>query len=531
MFREWSGADFPKQLESKIYLGRYKNMKFDRIVVFGDFHGDLDIMLASLSEKGLIRYDRELEGVIKLITERVNESSLEAMVIPQEPPVRVVFLGDFLDRYHFGYHIIQFLDKIRWENFGIYPIFFMGNHDFINFHFFLNPFEVSEIYQGSGHSKGDTISYINNMGLNKSLESFKALHGDEIVKKQIEFYETGTLEYQEACYSLRYQYPCDLSPLAKYRQTGDDYISYYNQIVTKLGLPPSLLLEKEIIVKSPEELARPLFKLLGKLFAEKAQRNWWDIYHDPNDWENDYKWEILKFNLFTDEDKGEIIPVDWRVISLVWRHHYGNFFRRTRLLHNEGTTLFAHGGISPLAMWDPLVFGNLYDPRDDTFKPLQDEKDLSQVVKRSNRLMAQIVENALNDYSFRRMNGAEIMDQIGTWRGMANGFPTFGGPIWCDFDFLQENVKKHKKLRRLYKNFKKATGIERIICGHTPFQFKDKPELRFMMSSELQALGLEYLSVDNGCSIAYRQELVLNGIEIDRDGKILDPGKVVRSPW
>jgi len=155
-------------------------MEFERIVVFGDFHGDLDTMLASLSDKGLVRYDSSgLEGIIEQIKAGLNESfvpSLEALVIPAAQPIRVVFLGDFLDRYHFGYHMIQFLDKIRWENFGIYPIFLISNHDLLNFHFFINPFEMQELYQGCGHSRSDTLSYVNGMGIDKSLESFKALH-------------------------------------------------------------------------------------------------------------------------------------------------------------------------------------------------------------------------------------------------------------------------------------------------------------------------------------------------------------------
>ncbi|MEN8220194.1 MAG: metallophosphoesterase [Pseudomonadota bacterium] len=518
-----------------------KNIKFERIVVFGDLHGDLDIMLASLSEKGLVRYDRDLDSAIKLITECVNESfapTLEAMVIPQKTPVRVIFMGDFLDRYHFGYHIIQFLDKIRWENFRIYPIFLMGNHDLLNFHFFVNPFEVSEIYQGCGHSKDETVSYITSMGVDKSLESFKALHADEIVNRQIQFYKTGALEYQEDGYSLRYQYPCDLSSLAEIRFTGKDYTSCYNQIVTKLGFAQEKLLENDSLRRS-EELGFVLPKLFGKFIATKkemAQRNWWSLSYDPKARHDGYSSEISNFNLFikkVDEDNNEIIPVDWRIISLVWRHHYGNFFRRTRLLHHESTTVFAHGGISPLAMVDPFVFGSLYDPRSEKFKSLKSkyESDLSleKVINRSNRLMAQILENALNDYSFRRMNGAEIVDQIGFWRGSTRGFPIFGGPIWSDFEYLHSCVKKDERLLQLYKNFKEATGIERIICGHT--HFMDKPEIRFQGMSELKALGLEYLCVDNSCSRAYRMEPVLNGIEIDPDGNILGQGSFFSSPW
>ncbi len=518
-------------------------MEFERIVVFGDFHGDLDTMLASLSDKGLVRYDSsELEGIIEQIKAGLNESfvpSLEALVIPAAQPIRVVFLGDFLDRYHFGYHMIQFLDKIRWENFGIYPIFLISNHDLLNFHFFINPFEMQELYQGCGHSRSDTLSYVNGMGIDKSLESFKALHRDEIVNRQLRFYETGTLDYQEACYTLRYQYPCDLSALAQFRRC-DNYTAYYKKLVAELGLDLEKRLETETI-KWPGELARYLFNLLGEMTAEKELRNWWDISHLHNDWGEHCNWKLFDVSLFINkvaEDNMEILPIDWRVISLVWRHHYGNFFRRLRLFHSEGATLFVHGGISPLAMVDPLAFGNIYDPRQETntFKPLRSEFQydfsLEKLLNRSNRLVAQMLENALNDYSFRQMNGTEVVDQMGYWRGMAKGYPTFGGPIWSDFEYLQQNVAQHERLRTLYRTFKEATGIERIICGHSYFQRSDKPELRFLMISELQEVGLDYLCVDNACSRGYRHEQpVLNGIEIDREGKIPDIGEVCTSRW
>jgi hypothetical protein len=504
-------------------------MKFERIVIFGDFHGDLDTMLASLADKGLIRYgSHELDGIIVQIKASLNvpySSSLETIVRPQAQPVRVIFLGDFLDRYDKGYHIIQFLEKIRWKKFGIDPIFLWGNHDLFNFHFFINPYEMADIYQGCGHSKSSIVSYINGMGLDKSLNSFKALHGEEIFKRQEQFYETGTLEYQEACYSLQYKYPCDLSPLVKYCHLADDsYMAYYNKIVTEFGLDLDKGLE-ERGTNCSVDLSYYLFNLLGKM--TKGQRNWWDISHYGEVRENCYSRHLSDFNLFTNE-ASEILPVDWRVISLVWRHHYGHFFRRLKLLHNEGTTLFVHGGISPLAMVDPLVFGNLYDPRKGTFKQVRskynNELSLDKLINRDNRLITQLVENALNDYSFGKFSGMEIVDQMGYCRGVADGFPIFGGPIWSDFEYIQKNVKEHKRLLLLYKAFKEATGIERIICGHTPFYIRDKPHFRFVKNRELQAIGLEYLCIDNGCSKGYRKKPILNGIEINQADQILDPG-------
>jgi hypothetical protein len=513
-------------------------MEFEQTIVFGDFHGDLDIMLASLEDKGLVRYDsQELDDVMGHIKAYLNQpfaEPLEAMVIPQAQPVRVIFLGDFLDRYNFGYHIIQLVEKIRWESFGIYPIFLLSNHDLLNFHFFINPYELSEIYSGSGHSKAETLSYVSRMGIDESLNSFKELHADEITNMQERFYETGVLEHQETGYTLRYQYPCDLSPLVKYRFTNDDYTAHYDKIVTEFGLDAQF---KSGNLKR-FTIPNALFNLLGEITGE--QRNWWNISpkDDKDYYDRDYDVTISKFNLFIKEanqKKTEIFPIDWRVISLIWRHHYGNFFRRARLLHSEGTTVFVHGGISPLALVDPLVFGNIYDPRENGFKPLRSEYkrdfSLKKLINRSNRLVAQIVENALNDYSFRRMNGTELIDQMGFWRGSASGFPTFGGPIWSDFEYLQQNVTKHEKVFLLYQDFQKATGIERIVCGHSNFNLSDKPDVRFLMIKKLQEIGLEYLCVDNACSRGYRyEEPVLNGISIDKNGKILDLGEVHSPP-
>jgi hypothetical protein len=511
-------------------------MNFERIVVFGDFHGDLDIMLASLADRGLIRYNGEIDDVIDKIKNSFHDSlPLETMVIAQKQPVRVVFLGDFLDRYDKAYHIIQLVEKIRWESFDIYPIFLIGNHDFLNFHFFVNPFELADIYQGCGHSKSNTVSYINSMGIDRSLESFMALHSEELINRQLRFYETGTLEYQEAGYTVRYQYPIDFSPLAQYRLTDGGYTAYYHKIIQALGLEN--LLKEEKTITELYGLRYLLSKQLGKLMLDKAQRNWWDISAkmDSDDWGGRYDSSISHANLLckeVDEEKIEILPIDWRVISLVWRHHYGHYFRRTRLLHNEGNTLFVHAGISPLAMMDPLVFGNLYDPRHETFRKLKSkykrDVSLEMLINRSNRLFAQIMENALNDYSFKRMNGAEVLDQIGYWRGgMVDGLPIFGGPVWIDFSYLQRSVGEDKKLQSLYRAFKEATGIERILCGHTHFRISEKPEVRFLKSEEFEEIGIEYLCVDNGCSKAYsRGNVVINGIEIDKAGQIVGEGEM-----
>jgi hypothetical protein len=45
-----------------------RKMKFERIVVFGDFHGDLDTMLASLADKGLIRYGSHKLDIVRFLS-------------------------------------------------------------------------------------------------------------------------------------------------------------------------------------------------------------------------------------------------------------------------------------------------------------------------------------------------------------------------------------------------------------------------------------------------------------------------------
>jgi hypothetical protein len=513
-------------------------MTFNKIISFGDMHGDLDILLASLAEKGLIRYEQTQDDLIAQIKAGLHEPfipSLEAIVIRQAQPVRVVFLGDFLDRYDFGYAIIQFLQKIRWEDFEIYPIFILSNHDLLNCHFLINPFEMPEIYQGSGHDKEDTVSYIEQMGVNKSLNNFKALHRDEIVKWQQAFYHTGQLEYQETGYTVRYEYPCDLSPLAQpFIYNKSSFHNDYKHLLNKLGLGD----EKALDEGERFQLAELFFNLVGQLTANEL-RNWWDLSHNQEAWKVD-RGLVSHFNCFLtkiDEQTYEFFLVDWRVISLIWRHHYGPFFRRTQLLHNEGNTVFVHGGISPLAMMDPLVFGNIYDPRSQRFKKLEKTHrralTLDKLISRCNRLVAQIMENALNDYSFRRMNGLEVIDQIGYWRGVAEGLPSFGGPVWSDFDYLQHSLKGEENLLALYQGFKEATGIERIICGHTQFQLLNNSDVRYLMIKELEEYcGLEYLCIDNACSRGYRYDKpVLNGIEIDEEGKIQSLGESRFSSW
>ncbi|MCK5716182.1 MAG: metallophosphoesterase [Thiomargarita sp.] len=511
-------------------------MTFERIVVFGDLHGDLDITLASMSEKGLVSYDRDWEQAITLINACVNDtiaSTLEAMVIPQEKPVRMIFLGDFLDRYDFGYHIIQFLDKIRWENFGIYPIFLMGNHDLMNVHFFLNPYEISDLYKGCGHAKEDIAAYVAGMGLSKSLTSFKTLHAKEIIQKQKEFYKTGVLTYQDDTYRIQHQYPTDLSLLADIQLAEEDhYTQYYNQVITILGGDKAQILQAGTL-NNLHELGTHLSKQLRSFSIQNNHRNWWSLAIDPNAVSDSYNAEISNFNLFQERD-GYIIPIDWRVISFVWRQHYGDFFRQIRLLHHEDTTVFVHGGISPLSMMDPLMFGNLYDLRFEYFKSLdssnQEGLSLDNVINRSNRLMAQILENALNDYSFKRMTGLEVIDQIGVWRGSVRGFPVFGGATWSDFDYLHDNIKQHDNIKTLYQKFQENTGISRIVCGHTHFA-DTNTAVRFKGMHELKEIGLEYICIDNSCSKAYRVESVLNGIEINQDNQIVGEGTFTSYKW
>ena len=517
---------------------------YHRTIVIGDIHGDLDIMLQSLSEKKLLHYDGDVAGVIRVLKEGLTEDhleDLETMVIRQEPRCQLVFLGDLVDRYHHGYHAVQFLKKVRWHRFGIDLIVLLGNHDLHNLQFFVNPYAAYQLYSESEHALEEVMDFIGRMGLPQSLDSFFDLHRDEIETVQRDFYRTGRLEWPLPYGSLVLSYQRDLSLLADYRgETLEDLWTYLKRAAEAFGFSWQPHINwMEGINAFTDRLA--LYE------GGQTAWNWWDIAPRLSEelTENafgGYDPKLRYFNIWRrDVERGgkplpfvDVLLVDWRVISLVWRKHYGSFFRRMKVLHLDGNNLYAHGGISPQTMVDSQGFGALYSLSRGLFLKEADERrfGLKRTVQRCNRLARQVMDNALNDLSFTGMCGTEIIDAIGQWRGGRRGFTEFGGFLWADFEFLRTSVRGNQAIAQLYREFIDASGLRRVVCGHTRFQDHGDPELRYLRIRELYDMGLDYICVDNSCSRGYRMEPVRNGIEIDADGEILGPGKDrVQSPW
>ncbi len=519
-----------------------------RRIVFGDIHGDLDTLARSLADRRLIRYREDLEqlvGPLRADLHKPFSPDLEALIIPQRRPTQLVLIGDLLDRFPYGYHILQFLSKVRWDRFNIHLVPLLGNHDLMNFMFFTNPFEVHQLMSEAGRPKEEIMQYIGSMGLADSLHSFYDLHHEELQTLQKQFYADGHITFRDGPLERTLRYPVDLAKLidapalrlAPTRRRwqpevdpvfrAEDLAAYASNLVEWLGAD-GLPEDAPSLPTTLNALVQLVFDLLGARMRAHGERNWWRVFLREADRWFGYSPEINGFNAFVTESPDgtyQLLPIDWRLVAIVWRQHYGAFFRRTRILYLDGTTLYAHGGLSPLALLDPLFFGALYSPSADGFRDL---KSLSQVnlasfVDRTNRLAAQVMENALNDYSFARMTGAELLDQMGSWRGSSEGLPEFGGPLWADFEFLKAHVEdpNYPRIRDMYRGFAAATGIERVVCGHTVFISWDDPERRFQKIEALEPLGIEYICVDNGCSRAYRwHEPVPTGIEFDANGSI-----------
>jgi len=514
---------------------------FSRTIVIGDLHGDIEVLLKSLADKGLLRSDGQLAPVMAAIRANLHSAwsaELEAMVLSQSETVQLIFLGDILDRWHQGYAIIQLLLKVRWENFGIKPVFIMGNHDASNFHFFVNPYRAYMLYEGSPFPLAKRMAYLCEMGLSESLQSFLDLHRDEVNSTQERFYRDGYLDWELGYGSLRLSYNADWSqlPVVRREQAAplDSFCQHWQAL---LQWPYS----------ANDGRAYSELQRLMALHEGNPGQNWWSIlpkdFQEPEDRNAGYSWKVKFFNIFREETTNysegrqlsdpdlfhQVLPVDWRVISLIWRRHYGPFFRSLKQMHLEGDTLYAHGGLSPRVMIDSQGLGIIYRDGEDVFLNVERENGYGTiaVVNRANRLTSQVIENALNDYSFQSMSGLEIADLMGSWRGGVYGFPQTGGLFWGDFNYLRI-CWEESRVQELFKMFMEATCIRRVICGHTRFNDHKDSGTRYLQLEELIEIGMDYLCVDNSCSRGYRADPILNGIEIDANGRVLDPGKYWR---
>ena len=503
------------------------SVEYAKTIVIGDLHGDLHALLLSLAYRGLIHYEGDPDSIGALIVAHQGSeycSALNEMVASQDIPVRLVFLGDLLDRYPFGYHILRFLQCVDWQAKNIELVTVMGNHDIHNLHFFTNPFMAHHIYSESDHSADARAAFICHMGLLDSLEGFRELHGAEIMALQRQFYEEGRLEWDLGYGKLTLNYDRDLSKLASYSGSDwKDVAVFCHQMSKHFGLstnpqsdtPLEDFLEALGRYEGPLMEYNPFF--LGLTGSCDA------TYGDG------YEPRLLCYNLFYEGDGIEevkgLIPVDWRLISLVWRKYYGSFYRRFNLVFLDDETLYVHGGLSPRTMIDSMGFGIIYRMAEQDFAS-QNEIGLpaKDLVHRINRLAGQIVENVLNDYSFKSLSGTEIFDVIGSCRGGERGFAQFGGFFWSDFNFLQMAVTRYD-LIELYRRFVQATGIRRVICGHTRFEDPFDDDTRYLQLEELKKAGMDYICIDNSCSKGYRGRSLICGIEINERGVILDQGK------
>lgn len=509
--------------------------RYERTLVIGDLHGDLEILLRSLASKGLLQFNDKIDPVLGSIRANLDQPyivDLEAMVLPQKEATQLIFLGDILDRWNQGYHILQFLMKVRWEKFAIEPVYVMGNHDAHNFHFFTNPYRAYLLYEGGEFPLPRRMEYIGDMGLLESLASFMDLHRDEMVKTQEAFYRSGHLEWDLGYGKLCLEYQNEWQTLLEVSDPPEPFEALFDRWCEAY--------DWQAANKDHWEL----MKRMGER-ENPSQQNWWCIHppdHTPfENWQGGYHHQLMFFNIFkemgaVEQSEGlvyqsdlfkRVLPIDWRIISLIWRRHYGPLFRQMKQMHLEGDTLYVHGGLTPRVMIDSQSLGVIYRDGEDSFIDVENEQHYStqNVVDRANRLMSQIVGNALNDYSFQSMNGLEVLDLMGCWRGGRLGFPQFGGAFWGDFEYLRMRWR-NERVQTLYRQFLEATCIRRVICGHTRFNDADE-ETRFLQLKDPEEMGLDYICIDNSCSRGYRPKSVLNGIEIDGLGRILDPGKYV----
>jgi hypothetical protein len=506
----------------------------DRTVVIGDIHGDLDSLLYSLADKGLIRYNGQFQQVLRAINQCVNTdsvASLQRLVIDQPADVRLIFLGDLLDRFEFGYHAIQFLKSVDWTKARIFPVFILGNHDVHNLQFFVNPYKIHQLYQESEHSLDNRMKYIGEMGLLRSLWSFFDLHEKEIRALQTTFYQNSELTFDLPYGAFTLKYKKDLSSLLGYRgQSYSDARQFWISVSEKL----------KIELPGRERKFYWAFLEGLKEFENPNQDiNFWNInpplLQRGQSWRKGFDDRIATFNCFRDPIKEAVsnicknmLLVDWRVISMVWRKHYGDFFRSCSLVFAENEHLYVHGGLSPQMLIDSQGFGSLYRIAEGSFVDLAHHRQyrLQALVNRANRLTHQLLTNALNDYSFATMAGTEITDLLGMWRGGQYSFTQFGGFYWSDFEYLRQELN-NPRILDLYRKFVATTGLKRVVCGHTRFRDTEDGNTRYLRLEKFEEIGLDYLCVDNSCSRGYRQEshALLNGIEILANGTIPDRGK------
>ncbi len=516
--------------------------KFIRTLVFTDFHGDLQAMAKSFAGLGLINYtNSDYQRLKDNIADYAIDNSnpvLDNWLVPQPVPTRLVVLGDYSDRNLESCHLISFLKGVKWQDHQIFPVFLMGNHDLLNLIFFTNPFKFYELYRYAGIDTGKILEFLDSMQVYKSYDSLIALHDKEILQLQNQFIKKQKLELDFGSYSILLKTSHNYLKYHKLVYDKRD-ISTFNDDFQKLfGLDSDKY--RNSYPESIDTIRSRYCYHLGELHQQLDADNFYtlSVPKSVSEGHMAHYREMYGRNIFTTEikkDKWEMIPVDWRIISYVWRKHYGQFYKNLNYLFLENNVLFVHGGLTPQAMVDSLTFAPLFDLTKFEFKKElrwgKKEVIIDSLVKRTNRLVMQVITQALADYSFDTLTGAEIIDVIGYSRAYAWGTPDFGGILWSDFRKMKREFSDDKwksanreQMVKYYTGFHELTNISKIICGHTQYVNSAESNVRFRIIPGMEATGIQYICIDNGCSYAYRDNgAVANGVALDTDANLTTP--------
>ncbi len=339
--------------------------EFNKTLVFTDLHGDLNIMAKSFANFGIMKYNAEefddLETGIKKSATEENSEYINSLIIKQNEPVRLMLLGDYVDRNNYGYHIIEFLKAIEWENYNIHPIFLMGNHDLLNLFFFTNPYKFHVLYKHTGANMKQITEFLESIQLIKSYNSFIELHKEEIIKLQTQFFENQEIELPLSNYSIKLKYNRDYTNISKLICPLNNKKAFFEEFSKITGINP----ENDDSYYGYSE-SRFFSSLESKIFNYTSKyegRNYF-LLATPSNECRAYYGNIGRANFFKhqiDENTFEVQFVDWRIISYVWRKHYGDFFRNIKYWYLENSILYTHGGLSPQAMVDSFTFAPIYD--------------------------------------------------------------------------------------------------------------------------------------------------------------------------
>ncbi len=508
-----------------------------KTLVFTDLHGDLNAMANSFASFGIMKYNKnnfsDLVIDIKKYAETADNSGIKKFIIKQQKPTHLILLGDYVDRNNYSYHIIEFLQALEWKDYNIKATFLLGNHDLLNLIFFINPFKFHTLYKFTGIGLKHVTDFLDSIQLIKSYNSFIELHKNEILELQSKFFKNKEIELPLENYSIKLKYNYNHKKISKLVCNMHKQNDFFDKLTKITGVKRTQKIP--YFGYSQEMFFNILYWYINTYFVKFENQNYFQLQTQFNNEFADYG-NLGTANYLTkqvDENILEIQIVDWRIISYVWRKHYGNFFRNIKYWYLENSILYTHAGLSPQVIVDSFTFAPIFDlttGKIDNKLGISTNKNISGLIKRSNKMVEQLIHNSLLDYSFEKLSGLEIIDIIGYSRSFTHGIPKFGGILWSDFNYIQKFILEQSQQRKLnsqmltyYADFHKLTKINKIICGHSQHVDKNESDIRYRKMKGLEKTGLEYICIDNGCSESYRAKngSIINGIEIDKNGKII----------